>query len=659
MTLEKYRPDIDGLRAVAVLSVILFHLDKNLLPGGFVGVDIFFVISGYLISLHILQDIERKRFSLLEFYRRRVKRIAPAMLVVVAVTLIVTQSIFRPEDAELAAESALWSLASLANVYFWLHQDTSYFAAASNEKPLLHLWSLGVEEQFYLLWPLVLPFLYRARWRGLFAVSCLVMAAGSFILGDILFQWDPSFVYYMLPTRAGELLVGALAAQFVMRFGATDLPASGAQAAAVIGLATVIGSLALLSEDEPFPGWRAIPPTVGTALMIVSGHFNARGLIRLLSIRPLAWVGLISYSAYLWHWPLIAIFRYGRGDVGPLAGAVLFGLTILIAWLTFTYVEKPARQTRRPALQVFVRQYAVPAGALAVAAVVAMKLDGYGLRWFSSDYAARLAAVRDATRPAVDYPYVCQRQRLSPADIETADCVLGGRERPPDALLWGDSNAAHYVGMIGAFAHQAGFSFRNVEVGSCPPLLTDPEEFVPAGRLADCRASMAYSRLATAAAPVIIVSASWSTYGAASSRFLDAFADTVRKLTAEGKRVIIIGKAPIIDTYDRLCWEKALSYPVRSCDAPPVPIAPGVRSVNQHLRDLAIAAPGVEYFDANDYLCPNGQCSALNQTGDPIYFDSSHLTDKASWDLGENILAREGVPQPFASISPRARPSNP
>jgi peptidoglycan/LPS O-acetylase OafA/YrhL len=158
---NNYRSDIDGLRAIAVLSVILFHINAKLIPGGFVGVDIFFVISGYLITLHILRDLKKDKFSIVEFYQRRVKRIAPAMLAVVLVSTVLAQLILRPSDAEKVAESGLWSLLSMANVYFWLFQDTSYFAAASNEILLLHLWSLGVEEQFYIFWPLILLATYR------------------------------------------------------------------------------------------------------------------------------------------------------------------------------------------------------------------------------------------------------------------------------------------------------------------------------------------------------------------------------------------------------------------------------------------------------------------------------------------------------------------
>src|SRR5258705_5126811 len=205
-----YRREIDGLRAIAVLSVILFHIDKSALPGGFAGVDIFFVISGFLITGNIAKEVEDRRFSLIDFYRRRVKRIAPVLMLVIAVTLATSQILLLPEDARETAKSAVWSLLSLANVYFWLYQDTSYFAADSGELPLLHLWSLGVEEQFYLIWPLLLSALYRPRSRKAFIIGAAVFALLSFFLAAELFNTAPAVVYYMLPTRAGALFVGAM-----------------------------------------------------------------------------------------------------------------------------------------------------------------------------------------------------------------------------------------------------------------------------------------------------------------------------------------------------------------------------------------------------------------------------------------------------------------
>lgn len=205
-----YRPDIDGLRAIAVLAVMIFHGHSAALPGGFLGVDIFFVISGYLISKHIAAEVQQRRFSLIEFYRRRVRRIMPMMLVVVAVTLPVSFCIMTPEDGRAVAKSTVWSIASMANIHFWRDLDTGYFADSTAEVPLLHLWSLGVEEQFYIIWPLLLMFgVSRLRPPLLFGLM-VILAGLSFELAAWVLPRDASFAYYMLPTRMGELLIGAL-----------------------------------------------------------------------------------------------------------------------------------------------------------------------------------------------------------------------------------------------------------------------------------------------------------------------------------------------------------------------------------------------------------------------------------------------------------------
>lgn len=379
------------------------------------------------------------------------------------------QVLLLPEDAEQSAESALWSLLSLANVYFWLYQDTSYFAAASSETPLLHLWSLGVEEQFYIFWPLILIFAYRPTRIRLFFVTTALIALASFLLGEF------------------------------------------------------------------------------------AGHCGNNWVSRVLALKPLVWVGLISYSAYLWHWPLLAFFRYGHVEVGALAGSAVFALTLLLAWITYLYVERPARCSKASAAQIFLRQYVFPASALAFVALGAMYIDGYGFRWLSDNYKTRLTAIRQQTLPAYQYDYVCQRQKIAQEDAQDERCVVGfDSGNPPQVILWGDSNAAQYVGMVGAFARKAGFRFRNLAIGACPPIDSDAEEFVSATRLSDCRDSAEIMRRAVNAFEIVIISASWTSYQERSAKFLDAFFDTALALAQKGRLVILIGKAPVISSYERV-----------------------------------------------------------------------------------------------------------
>jgi peptidoglycan/LPS O-acetylase OafA/YrhL len=645
-TNHQYRPDVDGLRAIAVLSVVLFHVDARLLPGGFVGVDIFFVISGFLISRNILEELGRGRFSLVDFYRRRVKRIAPPLLVVVGVTLLASQALMLPDDAEPAAASALWSLLSLANVYFWLHTDTSYFAAASHDQPLLHLWSLGVEEQFYILWPLLLLLVHRLR-AGLF-VGTAIVAIASFALGEVLFSSAPSFSYYMLPTRAGELLLGGLVALASLRGVERHIPRGAVLPLALVGAALMIAPLFMLSGDSVFPGVLAVPPTLGTALVILAGHCRMTGVSRVLSLKPMVWIGLLSYSAYLWHWPLLAFYRYGgRPDIGVTAGAVLMALTFLLAWLTYLFVEQPARRSNAPAPQIFTRQYIVPAGVLGVLALVALRLDGYVLR--TGEYREQLAAARETTRAAYRYDYVCQREHVTPHDVNNPKCVVGPAAAP-NAILWGDSNAAHYIGVVGTFAQARGFSFRNLAVSACPPIFSEPATFVKPRRIADCRAATDITRATVEQYPVVIVSASYTAYVYLDDTFFEKFYDTLGKLASDGHLVIIVAKAPVFETYDRRCREKALGYPLMDCA--PFSVSPDatVTAANEQLRAFAERTPNVEYFDVTEYLCRSGQCSPFD--GDhPLYYDDSHLSMPASWDLGARIMRKGGVPASFGQVA--------
>ena len=641
-----YRPDVDGLRAIAVLSVMAFHIYRPLLPGGFLGVDVFFVISGFLITRNILGDINRGGFSLAEFYRRRVKRIAPVMLVVVAVTLIASQILQLPEDARATAKSAVFSLASLANVHFWRSLDTSYFAADSRQVPLLHLWSLGVEEQFYLLWPTFLVLVYRpARSRVAFALSMMVIALLSFALGDLLYDRSPAFVYYMLPSRAGELLLGAITAVAVLGHVERRIAASLIPGLATLGAVVLAVSLVVITERQPFPGWRAAFPTSATALLILVGHCRATIWSRLLALRGLVWVGLVSYSAYLWHWPILALFRYGYGEPGPVVGVSAVVLTLLLAWLSYRYIEQPARRSKASVARVVVRQYVIPASVLTVLALLVINADRIGLPLHSASYIGRLSGIRERARPASDFAWVCQRPRITSVELQDPKCVLGSESTAgPEAILWGDSHAAHYVGMIEAFALKGGFRFRNVEVGSCPPLYSEPTPFVESKHLADCIASLAVVRPAIEKYPVVIFSSAWLFYG---KGYLDAAFGTVRRLVGEGKIVVLIGEAPWIPGYDRRCPEKALTYPFLACSRAPVPLTTKVAGVNAELRSFADHTPGVRYFEATSYLCPGGLCASHTASGEPVYFDETHLTQAASVELGREIIAHDGLPRAF------------
>lgn len=431
--ISSYRRDIDGLRAVAVLPVVFYHAGTGF-TGGYVGVDVFFVISGFLITRLLARDLEDGRFSLLEFWHRRVRRIFPALFVMVLLTLIAGGFLMIPADYKELGQSALAQSLLAANFFFW--DDTGYFARAAESKPLLHTWSLAVEEQFYVLFPLVLAWLWRGgrvRVRRMLGVALLVSLAAS-LPGP---AWFPTTAFYLLPTRAWELLLGA-----ILVFMPEPKKAVAAFSGPA-GLIMILASVFLYTVNTPFPGIAAVLPCVGAALVIWSGSAMQTWAHRLLSWRPVVFIGLISYSLYLWHWPVLVYSRkFLLGEPSPAFIAVQIGLSLLLAVLSWRFVETPFREKRwlpdRPRMLRFGIVCTV-ISALLGAALSATK----GLR-------ARLpAAVRQLTEnpPGMNYdPNI----EVSLADLQADRVpVIGDRAAAgePAFVLWGDSHAmaAHPV----------------------------------------------------------------------------------------------------------------------------------------------------------------------------------------------------------------------
>jgi peptidoglycan/LPS O-acetylase OafA/YrhL len=293
-----YRPDVDGLRAVAVLLVIASHF-RTRLTGGYIGVDVFFVISGYLISSVILSELDSGRFSILNFYERRIRRIFPAMLAMMAVTTFLVYCFFVPVEVEGYARSLLAALFSSSNFLFW--HEAGYFAAPSEFKPLLHTWSLAVEEQFYIFFPVFLILIRRFFPRRL-KEAILCIAAVSLLAAVITMQHDATAAFFFAPLRAWELLIGTTISQHYVPAIRSAISRNIASAG---GFLLILVPAIAYTSATPFPGLAAIPPCLGAALIIASGELGSSFVGRILSCRPVVFVGLISYSLYLWHWPIL------------------------------------------------------------------------------------------------------------------------------------------------------------------------------------------------------------------------------------------------------------------------------------------------------------------------------------------------------------------
>jgi len=336
----KYRPDIEGLRAVAVLLVLADHFETHV-SGGFVGVDVFFVISGYLISAAILKEVANGTFSMVAFYERRIRRILPALIVVLLATSVMAYVLLFPAEIVDFGKSMLAAMFSVSNFWFW-HQ-AGYFDAPSEYKPLLHTWSLGVEEQFYLLFPIFLIAVHRLARRRL-RVLIFAISAVTFGLSVLYVRRDPAAVFYCSPLRAWELLLGTVVSQ---RYLPEIRGAVARNAATLGGMLMILGAAWRYRSTTPFPGVAALAPCLGAALAIWGGETGSSAVGRVLSWRPLVFVGSISYSLYLWHWPVVVFQQIGGlapwTEGGGRRVVMLFAVSVLLGYLSWRFVEAPFR----------------------------------------------------------------------------------------------------------------------------------------------------------------------------------------------------------------------------------------------------------------------------------------------------------------------------
>lgn len=633
---SQYRHDINGLRAIAVLAVVIFHINEFLLPGGFVGVDIFFVISGFLISQQLFSQIHTGTFSLKTFYIKRIARIIPAMLGVVALSVIAAQWFFTPLDAEKVAASGFWSTLSLGNLYFWLFEDTGYFAASSLEVPLLHLWSLGVEEQFYVFWPLLMmacaPFLLHRK----FAFIMLGIILVSTVLAQALFESHHSFVYYMLPTRAGELLVGAMAAYYVIKNPSRHRLERIALPLQMIGLGMIGLSIAMFDHTTVFPGIASLLPTIGTALVLFAGHYKQTTISKHLSSRPMAFFGLISYSLYLYHWPVLAFYRYGNNEVGFISGILLFLVMVGLAILSHKFIEERFRHSRFNLFETTLRYFVIPAGLLLVFCAASMKLDGTLLkRYLAPAHTYQFGTHQDYIAMN-DMPNICQENKPSESDFSWDKCVTGDNQSyDKKVVLLGDSNAAHYEPAIRALASRANAVVKNMFIGKCPFVKDKAELYSEARRIDDCKNFVPKQFELSLSADIIIVSQSYIEYQDNNPAYMDAFASTIETLVKAGKDVVLIGGIPRYESFSRHCVRRSIFYPGMECNVPDAPMDYQLMDINAYLENMAHVSPSVYYFDVNDFLCNDGVCSMYDESGKPLYYDPSHFSVNGANAVGK------------------------
>lgn len=449
-----YLSHIDGLRAVAVVPVVLFHAGLGAPRGGFVGVDVFFVISGYLITSIIWREIQASRFSILRFYERRVRRIFPALAAILIFVLAVSSVLFLPIDLREMPKRVLATLCFVSNILFYTQAD--YFHAPSRFNPLLHTWSLAVEEQYYLIFPILMATLFRLR-----RSSVGPALAGIGLLSFALSAWGalnaPTFSFFMAPTRIWELFAGSMLA---LGWAPALRAGIAREAAASAGLCMIFAAVFLYSDDTPFPGLAALLPVLGSVLVIEYGRSTRSGSF--LTWKPIVAIGLVSYSLYLWHWPLIVFSEYASSAPlsGPRSLAVIF-VSVVAAFLSWQFIERPFRVRRGEPRHVRPRHlfgYSVATGA-AIACLSTIVWAGNGWPGRFSPESLRLEAFAKSVNP-----------RRNECNRRLGECSYGASVTPTVAL-WGDSHGNELVYALGRLAAEDQLAIRQFTFGGCAPAI--------------------------------------------------------------------------------------------------------------------------------------------------------------------------------------------
>ena len=462
----KYRPEIDGLRTVAILPVILFHAGIAGIDGGFIGVDIFFVISGFLITTILIQDLEAGSYSIWTFYERRARRILPALFTVVLVSLPFAWLWMFPEQLRDFGQSVVATAMFISNILFW--KESGYFSSGAELKPLLHTWSLAIEEQYYIVFPVLLALAWRFGRRALFGLV-LAIAVVSLGLAQIMSQSNPDFGFYLLPTRAWELMCGGLGAIWML--WRRPRPS---RALSILGALCVLSAFVLFDAATPHPSVWTLLPVGGTALILVFAR-DGTLVARVLALRPLVAIGLISYSAYLWHQPLFAFARLRSiNDPTPALMLPLAALSLILAALTWKFVEEPFRRHKGCPPR-FLPRRAPLLGASAAAIVAAVGIGGAlhaidGAPWRTPEVAMRYLSAAHDRNPTRD---ACQQNVNSGRDLRlppAGTCTTGQGEAGHRAVIIGDSHADAFAYPVREALAAQGWEVTQLTTVSCGPV---------------------------------------------------------------------------------------------------------------------------------------------------------------------------------------------
>ena len=621
----KYRSDIDGLRATAIVPVVCYHAGITLVPGGYVGVDVFFVISGYLICRLINDEIQGGSFTVAGFYKRRVLRLFPALFAMFLATSALAYLYLMPVELKEFSDSLISAVTYVSSLFFAL--TTGYFDAPAETKPLLHTWSLSVEEPFYIVCPLFMMFCYRffpKRLNATLAIGALL----SFVAAVLAYYRNPTFAFFLTPFRAWELLLGALVG---LGFFPAPVTPSLKNVVGVLGLALVSIAIFFCSSVTPLP-LATSAACVGSALIIYSSETGISAVGRLLSWRPAVFIGLISYSLYLWHWPIMVFERsdgvlFGQPSEMAKIGLVL--VSIGVAYLSWKFIETPFRAGTKT---ISVRT--ALAGALASMAVVcalavtAIKLDGAPYRFPQS-----IVAISSylGYNPAAAFREGSCYLAANRQSFDAKTC-LAKDDAKPNYLLVGDSAAAHL--WLGLSSVMPEINLMQATASTCRPVRVE----IAAFDRRKCPQLMRFvfdDYLVREKVDKVMLAAAWK------EEDVPKLAATLDYLRDRGIATVVFG--PIVQ-YD-YALPRLLVDAIRYDDPELTDRerTAGVASLDRQIRAL-VAAKGIPYISTYQAMCGTGSCVKFATGNIPYQFDVGHLTAEGSIALAEKLREDHDVP---------------
>jgi peptidoglycan/LPS O-acetylase OafA/YrhL len=624
-----FRPDIEGLRGIAVLIVVLFHCGIPGFSGGFVGVDVFFVLSGYLITGLLVAEIQKtSRLSLLHFYARRVRRLLPASALTLVVTLLIGVVVLAPQELTNTGRAARATALYVSNIFFAVNA-ADYFAPDVKSNPMLHTWSLAVEEQFYLFWPLLILLGLR-WWRSQKALLAILSGLTIISLGTGVWftAGGGTFAFYELPARAWEFGIGGLAV--LLPHGTLKMPFGGWLALGWLGVVAILGSAHFIPGDANFPGWIALVPVAGTVAALIAGAERpSHGIGVVLGSAPVQALGRLSYSWYLWHWPFLVFSAALLPNISIVGKTAAAAASLVFAGVSYRFVEDPIRfhpsLLMRPALSLYL--------------AAAVTLFSLGAAFLAMWFAVRLAnepEMRTITAAIGDIARMPRQQCVSLGQSpEAKTCTFGDASSRTHIVLFGDSHAIQWFNPLERIAESHGWKLTTMVKSACPAIdIIPPRSSAGAAAICASWRVEALERI-VALRPSIVFTGNATNYlGHANNlaiRFsLDELRDGTRRtletLTAKGIRVAVVRDTPYF-TYDvPTCLARSVRhswYPGGSCQTDRFTALSA--AVFESEKAGAHGLPNVHFVDLTERLCQRDVCGTV-QGGAVIYRDNNHLT---------------------------------